>query len=201
MATKNIVPRADGEGGLGTSSLKWKETHHVTASFGDISLIEDESNTLQLSGGPLVATSGLSGSLTQLSDGTSYLIEGTGIGIATGSSGAITISATGGGGGAGGGKHGLTVTTGSDFNTVTFASAEERQLYIVDSASAVTATLADPGTSYDGYEVNIKRLGAGTVHITGSAGVISIDGSATFDLPSQYSSVTLVATGSQFVII
>ena len=55
--------------------------------------------------------------------------------------------------------------------------------------------------SYDGYEVNIKRLGAGTVHITGSTGVIAIDGSATFDLPSQYSSVTLVATGSQFVII
>lgn len=199
MATKNIVPRADGEGGLGTSSLKWKETHHVTASFGDISLIEDESNNLQLSGGPLVATSGLSGSLTQLSDGTSYLIEGTGIGIATGSSGAITISATGGAGG--GGKHALTVTKDTDFNTVVFASAEERQLYIVDSASAVTATLADPGTSYDGYEVNIKRLGAGTVHITGSTGVIAIDGSATFDLPSQYSSVTLVATGSQFVII
>ena len=108
----------------------------------------------------------------------------------------------GGGGGAGGGKHGLTTTKTADFTTTAFASAEERQLYIVDSSSAVTATLAAPGnTTYDGYEVNIKRFGTGTVHITGSAGVINIDGSSTFDLPSQYSSVTLIATGSQFVII
>ena len=108
----------------------------------------------------------------------------------------------GGGGGAGGGKHGLTETKTASFTTTTFSSAEERQLYIVDSASAVTATLADPGaTTYDGYEINIKRLGSGIVHITGSTGVLGIDGSATFDLPSQYSSVTLVATGSQYVII
>ena len=108
----------------------------------------------------------------------------------------------GGGGGSGGGKHGLTETKTASFTTTAFSSAEERQLYIVDSASAVTATLADPGaTTYDGYEINIKRLGAGTVHITGSTGVLGIDGSATFDLPSQYSSVTLVATGSQYVII
>lgn len=108
----------------------------------------------------------------------------------------------GGGGGAGGGKHGLTSTKTADFTTTAFASAEERQLYIVDSASAVTATLAVPAaTTHDGYEVNIKRFGAGTVHITGSSGVLAIDGSATFDLPSQFSSVTLIATGSQFVII
>ena len=108
----------------------------------------------------------------------------------------------GGGGGSGGGKHGLTSTKSADFTTTAFSTAEERQLYIVDSASAVTATLAAPGnTTYDGYEVNIKRFGAGAVHITGSTGVLGIDGSATFDLPSQFSSVTLVATGSQFVII
>ena len=96
----------------------------------------------------------------------------------------------------------MTSTKTADFTSTAFASAEERQLYIVNSASAVTATLAAPGnTTYDGYEVNIKRFGTGTVHITGSSGVLAIDGSATFDLPSQYSSVTLVATGSQFVII
>ena len=110
--------------------------------------------------------------------------------------------AGGGGGGGGGGKFGLAVTTGSNFTTTAFASAEERQLYIVDSSNAVTATLAVPAaTTHDGYEVNIKRFGAGAVHITGSAGVLAIDGSTTFDLPSQYSSVTLIATGSQFVIV
>lgn len=408
MATKNIVPRADGEGGLGTSSLKWKETHHVTASFGDISLIEDESNTLQLSGGPLVAASGLSGSLQRLSDGSPYLLEGSNITLTTASNGAITIAsslgdvledlntlgaasadgefivatgagafayesgatartslglgtgdsptftgltlsgdltvngttttinttnllvedpvivlATGssgpnvnggiailsgsatagqalvfgrvandtwgvgkkdvtdgtvtdlstmtlvdfkaagitasgltlgstavtstaselnlldggtsvgssitlqstdgfivndngtmklipasdlstfvGGGGSGGGKHGLTITKIANFTVANFAgSTEERQLYIVNSASPVTATLPDLTThdgTYDGYEINIKRLGAGIVHITGSS---DIDNSHTFDLPSQFSNITLVATGSQYVII
>jgi hypothetical protein len=37
---------------------------------------------------------GLSGSLTRLTDGTSYLIAGSGVGITTGSSGAVTISNT-----------------------------------------------------------------------------------------------------------
>ena len=92
MATKNIVPRSSGEGTLGSSSKLWKEVHHVTASFGDISLLEDASNRLQLSGGPLVASSGLSGSLTQLSDGSSYLVEGSNVSIASGSNGQITIS-------------------------------------------------------------------------------------------------------------
>ena len=41
---------------------------------------------------------GLSGSLTQLTDGTSYLVAGSGVSITTGSSGAVTISSTGGGG-------------------------------------------------------------------------------------------------------
>lgn len=41
---------------------------------------------------------GLSGSLTKLTDGTSYLIAGTNVTITTGSSGAVTISSTGGGG-------------------------------------------------------------------------------------------------------
>jgi len=44
--------------------------------------------------GSLVATLGLSGSLTKLSDGTSYLIAGSGTNIVTGSNGSVTISAT-----------------------------------------------------------------------------------------------------------
>lgn len=48
---------------------------------------------------PVKLSSGLSGSLTKLSDGTSYLIAGNNVTIVTGSNGAVTISATGGGGG------------------------------------------------------------------------------------------------------
>jgi len=49
--------------------------------------------------GTIAAVRGISGSLTKLSDGSSYLIAGSNITITTGSSGAITISAAGGGSG------------------------------------------------------------------------------------------------------
>jgi hypothetical protein len=49
--------------------------------------------------GSLIAERGLSGSLTQLADGTSYLVAGTNINITSASNGQVTISSTGGGGG------------------------------------------------------------------------------------------------------
>jgi hypothetical protein len=52
---------------------------------------------------PVVFHDGLSGSLTQLTDGSSYLVAGDGISIVTGSSGQITITATGAGSGGGSG--------------------------------------------------------------------------------------------------
>lgn len=47
---------------------------------------------------------GLSGSLTQLADGSSYLVAGANVTIATSSNGQVTISAIGGGGSGGGGN-------------------------------------------------------------------------------------------------
>ena len=52
--------------------------------------------------GTVYAPQGLSGSLTQLADGTSYLIAGTNVTITSTSNGPITISSTGGGGGGSG---------------------------------------------------------------------------------------------------
>jgi hypothetical protein len=49
-----------------------------------------------------VSGSGLSGSLTRLTDGTPYLIAGSNVTLTTGSNGAVTISSTAGGGGIGG---------------------------------------------------------------------------------------------------
>lgn len=46
--------------------------------------------------GSLTATTGLSGSLTKLADGTSYLIAGSNVTITSASNGAVTISSTGG---------------------------------------------------------------------------------------------------------
>jgi hypothetical protein len=55
--------------------------------------------------------SGLSGSLTRLTDGTSYIIAGTGIGVSSASNGAITISAAGGSGLATGKQYIASATT------------------------------------------------------------------------------------------
>jgi hypothetical protein len=55
--------------------------------------------TVEVSTGNAVISPAFSGSLTHLSDGTSYLIAGTDIAITTGSNGAVTIASTGGGGG------------------------------------------------------------------------------------------------------
>jgi hypothetical protein len=61
-----------------------------------------------------VSGSGLSGSLTKLTDGTSYLIAGSNVTITTGSSGAVTIATSGGSGPTGSGTDGyLTRWTGS----------------------------------------------------------------------------------------
>lgn len=49
--------------------------------------------------GSITARLGLSGSLTRLSDGTSYLIAGSNVTITSASNGSVTISSTGGGGG------------------------------------------------------------------------------------------------------
>jgi hypothetical protein len=61
--------------------------------------------------------SGLSGSLTRLTDGTSYLIAGSNVTIASASSGAVTISSTGGGGGGGGSDVGWIAPSAGQIDT------------------------------------------------------------------------------------
>ena len=65
--------------------------------------------------GTFQSTAGLSGSLTKLTDGTSYLIAGTNVTITTGSNGAVTIASIGGGGG--GDSFFSSTTAGSIFTT------------------------------------------------------------------------------------
>ena len=147
MATRNIVPRASGEGQLGTSSKLWNQTHQLTSSFGTATLNEDANNKLTLSGSPFVASSGLSGSLTQLADGSSYLVEGSGVTITSGSTGQITISATGAGSMSSftiAGSAGSSQTI-SDGDTLTIAAGTN----ITTTAAAtdtVTIALADSPT-------------------------------------------------------
>jgi hypothetical protein len=71
------------------------------ASFaGSVTLGDDAADLITVSGTmeflePAIFQAGLSGSLTHLEDGTSYLIAGPGITIVTGTNGAVTISSTG----------------------------------------------------------------------------------------------------------
>ena len=86
----------------------------ATVTFGELNLLDGASagtvvnskaviygSSGEINGTTITATGGLSGSLTQLSNGSSYLVEGSNITITSGSNGQITISSTGGGGGGG----------------------------------------------------------------------------------------------------
>ena len=50
MATKNLVPRVDKQGGIGTDSKRWNKFIGYTGSFNDVSssLIPDASTTYDL---------------------------------------------------------------------------------------------------------------------------------------------------------
>ena len=91
--------------------------------------------------GSLGVVGGLSGSLTQLVDGSSYLVAGSNVTIASASNGQVTISSTGGGGGG-------TITVSSGSTTV---------------SSVDTIDVSKLGV--------LQSLGSGDVAITGSIGL------------------------------
>jgi len=120
--------------------------------------------------GSLAATTGLSGSLTQLVDGTSYLIAGSNITITSASNGSIVIDAAGGGGGAADDFFDST-TTGSIFSTGSLAlvgselsidspNDKGTDVFFYVSGSQGAKDTTDPGVSLFGGDVVIS----GTLH-------------------------------------
>ena len=91
--------------------------------------------------GSLQATGGISGSLTQLNDGTSYLVAGNNISITTGSSGAVTVASSGGD---------ITISSGStsisSVTTINFSNSG----IIQNLGSGVVAITGSIGPSEDG---------------------------------------------------
>ena len=65
----------------------------------DISVINTPVLTASFVDKSVFAPQGISGSLTRLTDGSSYLIAGTNITLTTGANGSVTIDSSGGGGG------------------------------------------------------------------------------------------------------
>jgi len=82
-------------GGTGLSLTDGGPAGNATLSIEDSVVATISGSTFT---GAVSFNSGLSGSLTRLTDGTSYLVAGSNVTIASSSNGAITISSTGGGG-------------------------------------------------------------------------------------------------------
>jgi hypothetical protein len=119
-----------------------------------------DANGLQVTG-TVSATLGLSGSLTQLTNGTSYLIAGTNVQISTGSTGAVTISS-------------IPNNVVRDRTTATNFTIDTATDQFIRVSAASTGTLPNPATS--GSFV-IKKTGTGTytINVSGSYGE-TIDG-------------------------
>ena len=111
--------------------------------------------------GSIAATLGFSGSLTHLTDGTSYLIAGTNVQISTGSTGAVTISS-------------IPNNVVRDRTTATNFTIDTATDQFIRVSAAATGTLPNPTTS--GSFV-IKKTGTGTytINVSGSYGE-TIDG-------------------------
>jgi hypothetical protein len=124
--------------------------------------------------GVVTASLGFSGSLTRLTDGTSYLIAGTNITITTASNGSVTVSS-------------IPNNVVRDRSVSTNFTVDFTTDQFIRVSSAATGTLPNPSTS--GSFV-IKKTGTGTytINISGSYGEL-IDG-------QTYTSAGFTLTGS-----
>ena len=86
----------------------------------------------------------------------------------------------------------LTPSNASTYNAI-------EVIYTATGSSAYTVTLPT-AASIEGKKIHVKRLATSNITVDGD-GSETIDGSATFVLTSQYSSVTLISDGTNWLII
>lgn len=143
---------------------------------GDVTLAINDSIVATVSGttftGATKHVAGLSGSLTQLTDGTSYLIAGSGILIASQSNGPITISSTG--GSPGGSNTFVQFNDGGTFGGDIGLVYDKSTDTLSTNALSITGTLG--GLTVAG---STSLNGAVTVGDT-SGDVVTVNGTTTF---------------------
>lgn len=150
-------------------------------SFGGSSGLRYNKTTGAVTGTYVLASTGFSGSLTRLTDGTSYLIAGSGISIATGSNGAVTITNNGTVGDITSVTAGTGLTGGGSSGAVTLSINDS----VVATVSGTTFTGVTKHSA--GLSGSLTRLADGTSYLiagsnvtitTGSSGAVTIDASS-----------------------
>lgn len=87
----------------------------------------------------------------------------------------------------------------TNFTISTPSASTLQEIYTVSGASTVTITLPD-ATACGGMRYDIKRLGTATTTVACN-GSQTIDTLSTIQLLAQYSSVTVISTGTNWIII
>ena len=161
----------------------------------DGDIILDDGGSIKEAGGTAAITIDASGEVTKIgqdspSDGQFLQWDGT-------NSKVVWAAASGGGGGAS--APGVTsASPGSAYTISTHAGIEE--IYLLTPSTAITVNLPAAASCGAGYKYQIKNLSSNTITLDPNSSE-TIDGSATFDISTQYSSVTVVTDGSNWFII
>ena len=84
---------------------------------------------------------------------------------------------------------------GYTYSAITADPANAQYNYHYSCTGTFTVTLPASAGADAGKEIRIKNMGTGTITVDGNASE-TIDGQTTIDLDTQYSSITLIATGN-----
>lgn len=175
-------------GGGGSSSPGGLDTY---VQFNDGGILGGDSNFTFNKNTDSLAVTNLSGSLTQLSDGSSYLIAGSNITITTGSNGSVTINSTASGGSGGGGDPDATYlvlsTTGSLTNERAFVAS--------------TGLNATDGGPNGNYTLSINDTVVATVSGTTFTGVVRFNSGLSGSLTSLADGTSYLVAGPGISIV
>lgn len=190
--------------GVGTSSPEARL--HISGS----TIFDATTSGLHQITGSAVFATGLSGSLTRLPDGRSYLVAGANVAIVTSSDGQVTISASGAGGGGGDSYWTSTVagqisTTGSVL--IGTASSPTSQLFVngINITPIASGVIVPGGTLSDTVLLNLSssvpnnQYSSFNIDVVGSTkGVLTLAGIAT---AKWMLSVSILSVGGSLQVV